>query len=127
MRGLISRTRAGFRRDGGDAEARERLPWCASCQAGHTSGTTGAVQFLDRASEALADRPARLPALAGVQGVIVINADGIPIRTTLDQKTSVLVRESGATRRCGGLTGRALPSRSTQPWSRSSPRRLERC
>jgi hypothetical protein len=27
-----------------------------------------------------------------VQGVIVINADGIPIRTTLDHKTSVQVR-----------------------------------
>jgi hypothetical protein len=41
---------------------------------------------------------ARLPAplppcfFAGVQGLIVVNADGIPIRTTLDNETSVQAR-----------------------------------
>ena len=31
-------------------------------------------------------------ARAGVQGLIVVNADGIPIRTTLDNETSVQAR-----------------------------------
>ena len=51
--------------------------------------------------------PAALATPPGVQGLIVINADGIPIRTTLDPETSVQVRKQNGMRACvprGALT-----------------------